>query len=215
MFDDTVEPLLSDKSSMKAPVEETDRIIALHNMSPEVVRGAVTGAGTEGKASRDAKKWQPKLTKSEWNLAKRVIDNYEGENYNDGARYALKSEKGSTVFVIYSTTEDDTMLFAMGGEKAEFANDFTVLWKEGEIGFDKATRSLDPYAKKSGRPVFAGAGNNAQSRNGGGATGTGTVYPGQSGSQTQRGGYSGKGRRNTEYGALISTLHNLDEQAVR
>lgn len=170
----------------------------------------------ESKTSREENKgWKPKLTKSEWSVAERAIQNYEGEDYNAGARYALKSEKGDKVFVIYSTTDDATMLFANSGKDATIAYEFTELWKKGEIGFDAAAGRLDADIKKSGRSVLSGNGNNSVSQDRRGTIGTGTVLSGQSGGQTKRGGNRGKSARDSEFDALKSTLENLDKQASR
>ena len=39
-------------------------------------------------------------------LANRLVESYAGESFNGSKRYALKKEKGNTVFVIYSDHEE-------------------------------------------------------------------------------------------------------------
>ena len=118
-----------------------------------------------GKASREPK-WVPALSKKEWELANRLIKTYAGEDYNDRARFALKSEKGETVFVIYSTSDDGTMLFAIGGNDAMVANDFVKLWKgRDEYGLNEFAKRLGIDLEELGYPVRSRASGDALSGN--------------------------------------------------
>ena len=159
-------------------------------------------------------KWKPKLSKKEWGLANRIVENYVGADYNDEARYALKTEKGNTVFVIYSTNEvddDGAILFANRGSQANLAYSITELWREG-VNFpdDRTSGILGAGYEGLERAVQRSAANNAQLGNGGGATGVGAVSSGQPGAQAQRGGNRLQGIGDSEYKALKNTLARLD-----
>jgi len=162
-------------------------------------------------ASRDkTTDWYPELTKEEWSLANRLVDTYAGEDYNDSARYALKSEKGNTVFVIYST-EDNVKLFANSGDNAVQAKSITDLWKAGaNLGTNTIAGKLSASLNQFRRSPVSGTSNNALPGNGSGASGIGPVSSGQSGTQAKRGGNQSKSRRNSDYVALINTLTDLD-----
>lgn len=167
-----------------------------------------TEADTGQRFSREMK-WKPRLSNAEWELANSAIQYYDGDDFDESKRYALKSAKGSTVFVVYSKSEDATLLYAISGEKAALAYEVISEMKAGEKrgdGNDNIAKSLGSGIEVPGNSSGNRASGDALPRNGSAAERIGTVASGQSGTQTKRRRSGQKGFGDSEYRALRNAL---------
>ena len=185
----------------------------------------------DGRTSRE-RKWTPKLNDEEWSIVKSV-DGEElktrGTMIFDTTGWIYKTRKGYGAFVLYSL-DDDTVLYASGGEKAirnrEYIKERYENGRGSRRNNETLGRVLDDLERKSSYTAFdrpdAGGklGSNAEdvplsieSQRGGerGDTGHGV----RSGGSVQAGRKGVKGSYEIGRGKVRSYPELLEETIVR
>ncbi len=117
----------------------------------ETILRGTGGRGTMGgkQDSRRGKYWKPKLSRREWSLLHRKLEQGLGEDsrfLNEATKWTYADERGDKVFALYGIGDgtEATPLYASGGKKAEA--DYKVLKEMGEefdYGTDRGTEALN------------------------------------------------------------------------
>ena len=184
-----------------------------------------------GRTSRE-RKWTPKLNDEEWSIVKSV-DGEElktrGTMLYDTTGWIYKTRKGYGAFVLYSL-DDDTVLYASGGERAirnrEYIKERYENGRGSRRNNETLGRVLDDLERKSSYTAFdrpdAGGklGSNAEdvplstgSQGGGGRGDTGHGV--RSGGQVQAGRKGVKGSYEIRPGKVKSYPELLEEAILR
>ena len=159
-----------------------------------ILRGA-GGRGTMGgkQDSRSGKYWKPKLSRREWSLLNRKLEQGLGEDshfLDEATKWTYADERGDKVFALYGIGDgtEATPLYAVGGKEATAAYERLLPQLEDlQDGFDGNKKDVNQWIasvrsnKRNGRSYL-----NAPERSGATAGRTDRLHDGTSERNTKR-----------------------------